>query len=194
MHRVFLLILTALTIVVNGCRPGGEGKADVVRQTAEAEDTAPAEQEGEPRSAVESAFDRAKQFGADGVTGVGNLYDNVVKSGSEAGEQSAQWVTRMYNQAKEAGETTAGNAKDWLTEDWNNMGLWSYRVVLVEDTTPEAVEEKLNELGRNRWECYSVVPAGNGVSLYLKRPARSVIRNLPARELLRLLPLLGGGE
>jgi len=58
----------------------------------------------------------------------------------------------------------------------------------------EAAElaEQLNALGRDRWEVFWLDPAGSDLRVFLKRPVRSYLRQVPLSELQRLLP--GGSE
>ena len=92
----------------------------------------------------------------------------------------------------ESGETTAGTAKDWVVDDISKIGTWQYKVVLV-SASVSVMEDTLNRFGTERWEAFSVkeVPTSRGSFLIsFKRPHRSYLRQLPAKDLLKLIPLL----
>ena len=121
-------------------------------------------------------------------------YELTTKSASETAGSASKWVTDLYSNAVESGETTAVSAKDWVVDDISRIGTWQYKVVLV-GASPRAMEEKLNKLGAERWEAFSVkeVPASRGSFLIsFKRPHRSYLRQLPAKDLLKLVPLFQG--
>ena len=65
--------------------------------------------------------------------------------------------------------------------------LWAieYTTIPVTDCDPEALDQKLNELGKQRWDCYHVSENENGKTLYFKRRRSKAIRYLSG--LLRLL-------
>lgn len=158
-----------------------------------AEEQAPAES---LTSRFSSALSEIRKRGGGAATDVsdmaGGVYDDVTSTGSEATEKTVSWITDMYNSAKETGETSTTSARDWVMDDFKKGGSWEYQVVTASND-PAEQQAQLNKLGRSRWECYSVLHQESETTFYLKRNASSVIRNLPARELFRLLPLLGGG-
>lgn len=115
------------------------------------------------------------------------LYENGVGSATEATSSATSWLGSLYKHAVSTGETSARSATDWVSEDVGKIGTWEYRVLEIRGG-PTAIEKRLNEMGRQRWECFAVQPD----RLFLKRPHRSYLQQLPARELLRLAPLFQG--
>jgi hypothetical protein len=56
------------------------------------------------------------------------------------------------------------------------------------------MEQELNELGRERWECFSVQVSGKQTRFFFKRPVRSYVGSVPVSTLLNLLPGIGDGD
>ena len=110
--------------------------------------------------------------------------------------QSGWWdeAKALYEKAKEAGETGSDNVTDWVVEDFQRMASWEYKVVRLGETSDDTLEEQLNSLGEERWECFEVVVDKRGTALFLKRPAKSYLRAVPISDLLKLLPRGEGSE
>ena len=120
--------------------------------------------------------------------------DDAAEAGGSTAEGSLDWANEMYESLKKQGLTTAGSTTEWVAQDWRKMGVWEYKVVQLEDLSPIEIEKKLNELGKQRWECFHVMPLA-GTQMYFKRPARSYLKNIPLKDMLRLIPMLdGSGE
>ncbi len=97
-------------------------------------------------------------------------------------------VEELYESAIEAGETASSDAIEWATEDIQKIGDWEYRVVTLPALSDSALEEKLNELGSERWEIFWIERTGSSLRLLLKRPARSYLKSIPVSDLARILP------
>ena len=115
-----------------------------------------------------------------------------------AEEEASPWaeVRAAYEKAKlrarAMGESLPDKVPDWVKEDLANVGDWQYLVVEVPRGELEA---RLNELGAERWECFSVEPMGRKTQLVFKRRKRSQLRelqDLSADDLLTVLKLLKG--
>ena len=147
---------------------------------------------------AQQLYEQAKVSGTTTATStadwVAELYDSAVTGTQSAAQSSTDWITHKYNEALEAGETRAKSSKDWVMEDLGKIGTWQYKVAVVM-STPQRVERELNQLGAERWECFAVreIEGERRTTLYLKRPHRSYLRYLPAKDLLRLAPLLTPG-
>lgn len=126
---------------------------------------------------------------------LGEVYDKTTTASKNAADVTASHVEKMYQDAKQRGETTATSAKDWVLDDISRMGAWEYKTLSVASNDPSEIESKLNELGAQRWDCFHADQRGATTTFYFKKPTRSYLRQIPARELLKLIPLLGtGGE
>ena len=80
------------------------------------------------------------------------------------------------NRAQAIGELSA----DELSEIW----AIEYRTLLVPHADLGTLDETLNVLGRERWECYHVSDEPQGKMFYFKRPKSTAVANLT--HLLRL--------
>lgn len=111
----------------------------------------------------------------------------------ESRERSAikDKVHGMYDkarqQAQQAGTRIADNPADWVREDLKKIGIWEYRIVVIQPDDNANVELRLNDLGQDRWECYWMEKHDDKVTCYLKRSGRSLLRAIPASELVRML-------
>lgn len=59
---------------------------------------------------------------------------------------------------------------------------------LISWMNPIVLEERLDGLGKDRWNCFQVVPTGEGALLFMKLPKRSYVRLVPFWNLLETLP------
>ena len=113
-------------------------------------------------------------------------------------EDSSYWeqIVALYESAKETGEQVPKDIYDWTLEDLSNIGDWEYKVLEISMVDSTALEEQLNELGADRWDCIWIQTKGTKTTFIFKRPSRSYLRNIPLGELLKLVPTgsLGGGE
>ena len=80
------------------------------------------------------------------------------------------------NRAQAIGELSA----DELSEIW----AIEYRTLLVPHADLGTLDETLNALGQERWECYHVSDEPQGKMFYFKRPKSTAVANLT--HLLRL--------
>ncbi|MCA9218631.1 MAG: hypothetical protein KDB27_36430, partial [Planctomycetales bacterium] len=122
-------------------------------------------------------------------------FEHSVEFTGSTAQESARWVAEQFQNARGAGETTATNAKDWVMEDIERMGSWEYSSLSIGPAEqPERVTQRLNDYGSKRWECILVDSSSEQKTFYFKRPRRSYLKHIPAKELMRLVPLLGGGD
>lgn len=82
---------------------------------------------------------------------------------------------KARRKAKAMGETVPDKIPDWVKEDLENVGDWEYRVV---EASRGELQATLNELGAERWECFSVESHGKKSQLVFKRRKRSRLREL----------------
>jgi len=86
----------------------------------------------------------------------------------------------------------SGEAVERVQEDIENLGDWEYRIVELPNDSAEMQEQRLNELGNERWEVYWVQPAPDNVRFYLKRPSISYLSRVPLSTLMRVIA--GAGQ
>ncbi len=115
-----------------------------------------------------------------------------------AKERSWAEVREAYEKAKmkakEMGQSMPDRVPDWVVEDLKNVGDWEYRVV---EAKRDELEATLNHWGTERWECFSVTPAGNKTQMVFKRRKRSQLRelkDLSPDDLLTVLKLMRKGR
>lgn len=105
-------------------------------------------------------------------------------------KRAVEEAQRLYQQAKAAGETGTADLLEWAREDLGRAGRWEYKVVEL-DGDPGDLESRLNEHGRDRWECLSLSREKKKWVAVLKRPLGSRLQKyfgyLGANDILRLL-------
>ncbi len=106
----------------------------------------------------------------------------------EFDEENRYWnkAKELYEKAKESGEKVPEDIKDWIKEDIKKIGTWEYEIVLLDSESN--LEEELNKLGIQRWECFWIEKRDNGLKLFFKRPVKSYLKAFPAKHLLKLIP------
>ncbi len=163
-----VLGLLVFAVAAEGREDPGTG--NVGRDTAV--DT-PAVQEQEEKS---GALQRVKE-----------LYDR---------KKISRRINELYEQAKRSGEKVPATVSEWVKEDLKKIGTWEYKTVVLESRDTAGAEQRLNELGQERWECFWMERGDVGVTCFLKRPGRSVLRRtgLPLWQLTRLFTGGDGGD
>ena len=205
------LIVVGFMAVV-GCDAQQRGAAP--DSTLPAESVQQTSNDGGPVQDAQEAGDSAD---ADYARRISQMYEEAKRSGQTTATSAAQWISevtgkaasmgasaadsageqlqQLYEQAKKQGETSVGNTKQWAVEDFQKIGDWQYTVESISANDPQAMVNKLNEMGSQRWECFWIDRKQDSTAvLYFKRPMRSYIQRLPYRDLIRLIPLLGGSD
>ena len=136
----------------------------------------------------------AKQAGGKQVEKTGEwikgAWDGASDTTGNAVEGSLDWANQTFKTLKDQGLTTASSTGQWLSEDWQNMESWKYKVLATNSIPAEQLEAKLNELGKQGWECFSV----DDQRMIFKKASESYLRRLPFKDILRLAPLLNQGK
>lgn len=119
-----------------------------------------------------------------------NRVEQIKQSTSEklANSDITGEIESMYQKVKETGEKVPDDAIQWAMTDVKKIGDWDYKVVRVRENNPGKIEDLLNELGGMRWDCFWIDKDGNGMTLYFKRTARSYLKHIPLRDVLRVIP------
>jgi hypothetical protein len=117
-------------------------------------------------------------------------WEGAVSSGGQTVQDSSAWLESLYQSARDQGLTSAKNMKDWVTADFQSQGDWEYLLLGMDTEDSAAVEIRLNELGKSRWECFHITPHEGQWTLFLKRPKRSYLSRVPLRDLANVLPIL----
>ncbi len=113
------------------------------------------------------------------------LVDELTKKAEEAGTKGKE----LTDKGKKAAEDT----KNWLKEDFGKIGDWEYTQAKVKLAEIDTMSEKLNELGKERWECFWIQEHNGTVHLLFKRPAMSYLRKLSQIDFLKAVSTMTGG-
>lgn len=179
-----------LIIVAAGCISLGCSNAQVVPDDAIAA-TAP-QQQGKDANTVTDQLGnlvdkvKSKTPSMDDVKGMFNKAGDATE---QTADDAMKWANDTFKSLSDKGMTQKKNVQDWLAEDWNNASAWEYKVV-AGGTDIEGQQKKLNESGNNHWECFHVATTRSGITFYMKRQKKSYMKNLPLKDVLKLLPLV----
>ena len=104
-------------------------------------------------------------------------------------EQMKKQLNELYERAKGEAETVPDDVMDWAKEDVAKIGDWEYRLVTASAGDILSLEERLNEMGSERWEVFWIEQHSDStLTLFMKRPARSYLKSLPLSQLRHLIP------
>lgn len=142
-------------------------------------------------------LEKAKQA-APTVGGTKKWFGDQITGASEAtgdtAEATSKWIAETYKSLKDSGLTTADSAQEWLKDDWKNIGAWDYKVIIMPIVTGKEsaaeVEQQLNELGSDRWQCFNVSPNATGTVMYFKRSRDSYMKHVPLKDVLHFVPFI----
>ena len=168
----------------------GTASAAIAEQTSEL--TAPTTQEkshgimGKAGRLLDGVKDASGQQVAETGQWLKGAWDGASDTADNAVEGSLDWANQTFKTLKDQGLTTASSTGQWLSDDWKNMESWQYKVLATDSVPAEQLEKKLNELGRQGWDCFSV----DERRMIFKKRSESYLRRLPFKDILRLAPLL----
>ncbi len=195
--------LPATTSVNTKVNATEENPAEVTPQAQQASSLPAAPNQGAAIAAqANGSIQQADSSGADPIIApttaptntAGNWLSNTWQSVSNSSNQlttgSMDWANQTFKSLKDQGLTSAESTSDWLTEDWQNMESWEYKVVKFKPFPEDELETELNRLGKLGWECFSI----NAGQMFFKKRRESYLRRLPFKDLLRLAPLFNQGN
>ena len=170
-----LTLTLAFLLMVVGCtsKSSDSGNSNESEKTAEVKNAEASE--GNPNWAVDG-------------------WNKAVSSGGQTVENTTEWVSGLYQASKREGLTGAQTMKEWVTTDLKSQGDWQYKIVAFDPSDPVEIENQLNELGQNRWDCYHVKTDDDQWTFFMKRSKKSYLKNIPLRDLANILPALSGDE
>lgn len=185
----FVLFVSSLAV---GCEQKSVAEKDDVPDNTNpvAQSDGEADDEKNYLEQATDLFQKAKDAGQTTASNASEWVSDQVSGAMEATGNAAQdtgdWVSDTYESLKGQGLTSANSATEWLQDDLKNINAIEYKIL------PKAsgnLQETLNELGAQRWDCFAV----DDNSFYLKRKSKSYLRHVPVKDLLKLLPT-GAGE
>ena len=99
-------------------------------------------------------------------------------------------LIELYERALKAGEKIKipDDVLARAKEEIKRIGTWEYRVTTLSAPQDTTLEQRLNKLGQERWECHATPRGQEGVRLVCKRPVRSYLKNIAVTDLLKLIP------
>ena len=99
-------------------------------------------------------------------------------------------ILQLYERTIKAGEKIKihDDVIERAKKEINRIGTWEYRVITFSETQDTMLENRLNELGKERWECHVAPHGQDGIHLICKRPVRNYLKNIAIADLLKLIP------
>ena len=175
-----------------------EGKSDVSpKQSTEKPVTDNGEDDSVLSKAgkmVGDAASKSVKSASDAGQWVQETLGDATKTGTKSAADTWEWANETFESLKAQGLTSAQSTSQWLGQDWKNMESWQYQIVILEGE-PADVAKKLNELGEQGWECFEVTDlTSTSTKFYLKKPTFSYLRQLPFKDVIKLVPLMNAGE
>lgn len=184
MYRT-LIILLAVAMLQCGCAEpaGGIAAAPAMAQQ---------EQEQEATGIVDkvSGLVKSAKSKAPSLDDMKKMLDNAGDATGDVANDTLKSINDLYQSLSDQGLTQAKSASEFVKNDWNGMNAWEYKVLDVASADLAGLETKLNEVGKERWDCFHVSESGASTKFYLKRQKKSYLKNIPLKDLLILVPFL----
>ena len=105
----------------------------------------------------------------------------------EVYERGLKGAKEKYAETVGDGKKLTGKSKEWMLKDIENIGDWEYKVVTFGTEEAMEVEKNLNELGRERWQCFWVESNKKQKTFYFKRTKMSYLSKIPTGAILRIM-------
>ena len=105
----------------------------------------------------------------------------------EVYKKGLKGAKEKYAETVGDGKKLTDKSKEWMLKDIENIGDWEYKVVTFGTEEAKEVEKNLNELGRDRWQCFWVESNKKQKSFYFKRTKMSYLSKIPTGAILRIM-------
>lgn len=112
----------------------------------------------------------------------------------ETKKEASYWekAKSYYNKISEKGvERASEEAKEWVKKNLEKIGDWEYKIISIKLKDLDKIEKQLNNLGKERWECYWQQKTDKGYVFFLKRTKVSYLQKVPVGHILKTFQ---GGE
>ena len=96
----------------------------------------------------------------------------------EVYEKGLKGAKEKYAETVGDGKELTGKSKEWLLKDIENIGDWEYKVETYGSDQAKDMEKKLNELGKERWQCFWVESNKKQKTFYFKRTKLSYLSKI----------------
>lgn len=99
---------------------------------------------------------------------------------ASAPESLTDTIAAQISKAQQQVQELASGSKDTATEEVEKLFTFDYRVVEFDKSLPATdLELKLNELGKERWECFHVEPRESVLQFFCSRRPKTYLRYIP---------------
>jgi hypothetical protein len=115
-------------------------------------------------------------------------------SGEDSLDSKLEVIKEYYEDSKETTAEMSKEAYEWLKQDISRIGGWDYEVLSLSNQSDEDLKNTLATLGAENWNLVSAVADGGRIVFILKRPQKSYVNVLPAKDVLKLMSNQGVGE
>ncbi len=105
----------------------------------------------------------------------------------EVDEKGVKGAKEKYAETVGDGKDLTNKSKEWLLKDIENIGDWEYKVESYGADQAKDMEKKLNELGKERWQCFWVESNKKEKVFYFKRTKMSYLSKIPTGAILRIM-------
>lgn len=148
---------------------------------------------GQASRFLEQAKNKTGQTASGASRWVQERMGGAADAGTQTADEMWEWANQTYDSLKSQGLTTAKDTSDWLSQDWKNIESWEYKIVTLAGTDEEMTRE-LNALGTVGWECFNSEIRDDGRRFYFKKPKFSYLRQLPFKDVIKLVPMMNQGN
>jgi len=96
----------------------------------------------------------------------------VISCAEKSSQEPSYWdiIKKKFEEAKSDDKELSDKAKEWIEEDIKKIGDWEYMVLSIKYEGTVKLEQKLNELGNERWECFWFKKKMKHLFLFLRDP------------------------
>ena len=105
----------------------------------------------------------------------------------EVYEKGLKGAKDKYAETVGDGKELTGKSKEWVLKDIENIGDWEYKVEAYGAEQAKDMEKKLNELSKERWQCFWVESSKKEKVFYFKRTKMSYLSKVPTGAILRIM-------
>ena len=109
----------------------------------------------------------------------------------EAYEKGVKGAKEKYAETLGDGKNLTGKSKEWILKDIENIGDWEYKIQSFGPEQSKEIEKKLNELCKERWQCFWVESSKKEKIFYFKRTRMSYLSKIPTGAILRIMADFG---
>lgn len=177
--------------------PGGSPVSAGGTGLQDPQEVSPAPAEESYRARFSNWMESASKAGMSTADAAGqwvtDSWNGLYESGAGSAAGAAQWTQQTWQTLRDAGLTRSESARQWLLDEYNRPLAWEYDSLELAASEPsDSLIARMNQKGRERWECFAVLPGReNTVRLLFRRHPKSLLPQLPLTDTLKLLNAIG---